>query len=478
MKHIRTKLWLGTMVLVGIIILLLWLFQIVFLEKFYSVLEINEVTKSANLLTDKIEELDDIKLINESDTIIELVDSLVNEKQISIWLMEDANQTIFQRISGNNANIPNVLKEAIIEGAFDALAGKTTKKQVIHPKFGYEFVVITMPVYHGSTITNTLSFAFPMAQVKDTVFILKRQLIIIIIILLLVSALLSFTLSKSFTKPILDISKVAKSYESGNFNSRVKSAGNDEIGQLAERMNHMGEALIRNERLQKEIIANVSHELRTPLTLIRGYAETLRDVTGENKEKREKQLGVIIDESERLSQLVEDILNLSRLESGAINITMEVFSLKDMLIGIRERYLLKNENIMLELRGVDTLQDNVIGDSKRIEQVFYNLINNAIRHTKDNKPVVAELIQKKDYVRVEIIDQGEGIAQEDMKYIFERYYRGKRAQGKKESGTGLGLAIVKSILELHKAPYGVESERHVGSTFWFELKKENSHTFL
>ena len=236
----------------------------------------------------------------------------------------------------------------------------------------------------------------------------------------------------------------------------------------------MGEALERNDLLQKELVANVSHELRTPLTLIRGYAETLRDVTGDNPVKREKQLGVIIEETERLGRIVEDILNLSQLQSGAVSFEPEAFSLNEMLSDIKERYELQQEPRSFQITGASDLQ--IYCDKKRIEQVFYNLINNALRHTKEEEPIEVRLTQDAGNVRVEVIDHGEGIAKEDLDHIFERYYKGKRSDGKKSSGTGLGLAIVKSILEMHQVSYGVESELGQGTTFWFELNKDKSHT--
>jgi signal transduction histidine kinase len=285
----------------------------------------------------------------------------------------------------------------------------------------------------------------------------------------MVSAVISFLLSKNFADPISKISKLAESYTTGHYSARLASSGNDEIGQLAVRMNDMGEALERNDLLQKELIANVSHELRTPLTLIRGYAETLRDVTGDNPIKREKQLGVIIEETERLGLIVEDIINLSQLQSGVVSFEPEVFSLNEMLSNIKERYELQQEP--RSFRILATSEQKVFADIKKIEQVFYNLINNAMFHTKENQPIEVRLTPDKGKVRVEVIDHGEGIAKEDLDHIFDRYYKGKRSDGKKGIGTGLGLSIVKSILVIHQVSYGVESELGKGTTFWFELNK-------
>lgn len=130
----------------------------------------------------------------------------------------------------------------------------------------------------------------------------------------------------------------------------------------------------------------------------------------------------------------------------------------------------------LDLVGVSELEENLLGDKDSIQQVFYNLIGNAFRHSRANQSVVVAAMPNEKTVRIEVRDRGEGIAEEDIEHVFERYYKGKRTDGKKGDGTGLGLAIVKSILDMHQVPYGVESKLGEGTVFWFELEKENSHT--
>jgi len=148
----------------------------------------------------------------------------------------------------------------------------------------------------------------------------------------------------------------------------------------------------------------------------------------------------------------------------------------EMLDHIRERYEYSSETRTFLMEGVKELPNNLIGDKRRIEQVFYNLINNAFRHTIETDMVSIHAVSEKDWVLIKIIDTGEGISKEDLQHIFERYYKGKRLDGRKENGTGLGLAIVKSILQMHQVDYGVESKIGEGTTFWFKLKQDNSHT--
>lgn len=474
MKSIRAKLWLGMMILVGSIMLLLWLFQIVFLEKFYSVLELREVMKNANTIIGEIENLEDMDETNETSQITDMIDDFVFEKQLSLEVIDTSYRVVYQNSTATNANSPGIMKEEINNASKTAISGIEFKQEVTHPKFGYQFMIIGVPIYHNQIVQGAMVITVPMASVDDTANILKKQLIMIMGILLLVSLLISFRLSKKFADPISKISRQAESYASGQYTQRINDVGDDEIGQLAKRMNMMGEALARNEILQKELIANVSHELRTPLTLIRGYAETLRDISGNNPDKREKQLGIIIEESERLNRIVEDILNLSQLQAGAVVLEPESFSLNEMLLQIKEHYELQKETQTIQISGASELKNNLLADKKKIEQVFYNLITNALRHTKEEVLVEIQITEKVGAIKIEVRDKGEGIAKEDLNHIFERYYKGKSADGKKSNGTGLGLAIVKSILEMHQVPYGVESELGKGTTFWFELNKDVS----
>lgn len=476
MKSIRTKLWAGMMVLVVIVIMLLFLFQIVFLERFYSGMELIEVEKNAKNIAEEIQKLEDIDMVSSSKAVKEIIDQLSYQKQLEIQIADSNGNEIYKTSPVGGTSPPGIMiRDGIAECISKALKGEETSKEMIHHRFGNKFVIIGIPIYMRNNIEGALAVVFPMASVDDTAEILKKQLIIITAILFLVSMGISSILSKSFTKSILYVSQTAECYTHGDFEKRLPNLGNDEIGQLAQRMNQMGEALSKNERLKKELISNVSHELRTPLTIIRGYAETLRDLTGDNPEKREKQLGIIIKESQRLGNIVEDILSLSKLQSGADNLKLETFLINEMLENISKIYLNNKEGRTFEVLGDPDVEYEVVGDKSKIGQVLYNFISNAIRHTSPEDKIEVRLVDEGKFVRIEVRDTGDGISKEDIDHIFERYYKGKQKDEKKYTGTGLGLAIVKSILEMHDSKYGVESEVGQATVFWFELPKFNYH---
>lgn len=475
MKSIRTKLWAGMMVMVGLVIILIFLFQIVFLEKFYSGMEVIQVEKNVKTILTEIQKIEELNLVADSDLLKELMEKLSYQKHLTIQIVDPKGNMVYKTTTESFNISQGMVSSGISEAVSGALDGQSSNREIIHPKFGNKFIIIGRPVYMKNNVEGALVVTFPMASVDDTAEILKKQLIIITAILFFVSIGISSALSKSFANPILKISQTAESYTHGDFEKRLPKFDDDEIGQLAERMNQMGEALSKNEILKRELISNVSHELRTPLTIIRGYAETLRDLTGDNPEKREKQLEVIIEQSQRLGNMVEDILSLSKLQSGAEVLKPEEFSVYEMVENIRRMYGINKEKRDIYIKRDLENEYYVIGDKGMIEQVIHNFMTNAFRHTSQDDKIEIRLIDSGGLVRIEVKDTGEGIPKEAIDHIFERYYKGSQKDEKKYTGTGLGLAIVKRIMEMHGSRYGVESELGQGAMFWFELPKSDYH---
>jgi signal transduction histidine kinase len=276
------------------------------------------------------------------------------------------------------------------------------------------------------------------------------------------------------TRHILKIKEVAESISRGNFGVKLNLARDDEIGELADTIDYMSEELSKVEQLRKDLIANVSHELRTPLSLIRGYAETIKDVSGEDAEKREKGLNIIIDESERLGNIVDDILSLSQLQSGNFKLNREEVFISRAIKDIARKFevLITEKKIEFVFKSLD--EAKVLADRRKLEQVIYNLVGNAINYTPEGGAVEIKVDVINTLFRVSIWNSGKGISSAEIKNIWERYYRTENNDNNNSStstsiaiGTGLGLAIVKSILEAHNFEYGVESIEGEGTTFWF-----------
>ena len=219
--------------------------------------------------------------------------------------------------------------------------------------------------------------------------------------------------------------------------------------------------------MQNELIANISHDLRTPLTLIEGYAEAMRDLPDENTPEN---MQVIIDETRRLSTLVNSVLDLHTVRSKLGSIECRKYCLTDSIRGSMARYAKLTEQDGYHIVFEPTEDVTVCADEMQVQQVIYNLINNALTYTGPDKTVTVYQRIYQDTVRIEVRDSGEGISEEDLPFIWDRYYRGSKPHRRARIGSGLGLSIVKNILESHGIAYGVSSVSGEGSTFWFELK--------
>ena len=307
-----------------------------------------------------------------------------------------------------------------------------------------------------------------LAQITTAAEVLRAILGPVALILLVLDLLLAILFSRWFTNPIRKLSNGAQEIASGNYDVQIKVERHDEIGRLAEDFNHKAAEVKRSAQLEKDILANVSHDLRTPLTLIKGYAETVRDLTGSDDAKRTEQCSIIVDETNRLSTLVNSVMELSKVQSGAERPNLVDFDMSDLCFEVAGRYdaLCDKNHWQLDLQANEPCP--VSADPAMMERVMHNLLGNAFHHIGADGVVVLRAIPQEKGCRIEIEDHGPGIPPEDLPYIFDRYYRARQDSGR--TGTGLGLSITKAILQQHGFAFGVDSAVGRGSTFWFEMK--------
>ncbi|MDE7297003.1 MAG: HAMP domain-containing histidine kinase, partial [Clostridia bacterium] len=272
------------------------------------------------------------------------------------------------------------------------------------------------------------------------------------------------------TKPVTEVTERAKELARGNYSLDFrKNYFCTEMTELSEALESARTEISKADEVQKELIANVSHDFKTPLTMIKAYASMIREISGDDKEKRDAHAQVIIDESDRLTALVGDLLDLSRLRAGMTENTSTVFNLSEDVYRVAGRfdYLTETDGYKVEVLVEEDIY--TLACRERIEQVLYNLIGNAVNYTGEDKRVRVKLYRKENCARFEVIDSGKGIPSEEVNTIWDRYYRSNSAHKRPVKGTGLGLSIVKSILLAQGCPFGVISEVGKGSCFWVEF---------
>ena len=291
------------------------------------------------------------------------------------------------------------------------------------------------------------------------------------IVLVVFALIMGYILARLISRPLKSMTASAKELAKGRYDVKFHGSEYREISELSETLNYAASELAKNDNLQKELIANISHDLRTPLTMIKGYGEIMRDIPGENTPEN---IQAIIDETTRLSELVNDLLDLSKLESGTGRFEKERFDITEAVREVLGRFEQMGAVKNYSIRFLADRNVKVEADRSMILQVIYNLVSNAVNYSGDDKFIGVEqsvFATEKDlkFVRISVTDHGEGIKKEDLALIWDRYYKVDGVHRRATAGTGIGLSIVKKVLERHGAAYGVESTVGVGSTFWFEL---------
>ncbi len=474
------KLWIYFMMFAAIILVILWLVQTVFLGNFYHIMKENDVSDMAETIIQK----------QDADDFEDTIDQLAYDNSSLIMVVDENGEilyqsdghgpgAVFQTKTGTGTNGEpeggqsiQITKSLPTPIHFNEMLHKLLTSSEDTLSYTYEedgFNGETL-VYGAKMAEEILLISTPLNPVDATTDILKTQLIYVTIIALLLGILISYFIARKLARPITKITTSAEKLAKGNYDVQFDPGDYEEIDQLAATLNYTTKELSKVETLRRELVANISHDLRTPLTMIKAYAELIRDISGDHKEKREKNIEVIIKEADRLSALVNDILELSKMQADNDAIRLQAVNLSETIYSINERFsaLVLQEQIKIELNVTPHL--SVMADPAKIERVLYNLIGNAINYVGDDRLVRVNLLDLGDRIRFEVVDSGKGIPQEEIELIWDRYYKAKTHKRSVVSN-GIGLSIVKNILDQHTLDFGIISEVEKGSTFWFEFPK-------
>ncbi len=322
-----------------------------------------------------------------------------------------------------------------------------------------------LPLYENAEMYLYVEESLTLVQTASTEMA-WRTVFIAVFVFLLTFAVAS-AVAGWLTRPLSEMTKKAKQLANGDFN--VDFHGNEygsEMRELADTLNYARDEISKTDRMQKELIANVSHDFKTPLTMIKGYAHMIAEISGNNPEKRTKHAQIIVNETDRLTSLVSDVLDLSKMRAGMDEFKPELLNLSTYLSEVLTRF-----DYLKDTQGytfVTELDEGIVTvvDEMKIGQALYNLIGNAVNYTGEDKRVYVRLKREESVARFSVTDTGAGIKHEDIPTIWERYYRFGETHKRPVGGTGLGLSIVKTVLDKHGFAYGVESEIGKGSTFY------------
>lgn len=368
-------------------------------------------------------------------------------------------------------------KQVSTEDIISVVNGNIVKKMIeIDKAHGGPVITVGVPIYIDNEVKKVVFMHSPVYEINEALKEVYKLIFISVAISLLIAILLTYYASQRISKPLAEINSITKKIASGEFKKRLNVKGNDEIGQLSESFNYMANELEKLEKMRKGFIANVSHELRSPLTLIKGYIKGLMDESLSD-DKRENYTKIIHEETERLTELINDLLDLSKMESGNYPLNIVTFDINELLRRniIKFGNKLEEKNIEVEVNfNRDPLQ--VIGEKESISQVVSNIIDNAVKfmgNNNDDKLIIStDVKENKAYISIE--DTGIGIAKHETEKIWKRFYKGDKSRSRQIKGTGLGLSIVKEIIKNHNENIWLESEVGRGTKFTFTLSLDES----
>lgn len=495
MKHekigIKWKIFIYLLGFTAVLLALLWFFQTVYLDEFYKNIKTSEIESA----------FENIETAIDDEDMTEAIEVIASSYDICILVTNMSGNELYSYEQNMQCTIHKVRHENIRYYIAMAQAGGGTYTEKIEksdeemykpdgdgkaddnmnrfesyvpdrfhnmPDLRAVESIIKVNIYEKSdgeqiaVIINSV-----ITPVDATVHTLRIQLIYISVIMIVLALLIAIIISWRISKPIIKINDSAKKLGKGDYTVKFEGNSYKEIAQLSDTLNHATCELAKAEGLQRELIANVSHDLRTPLTMITAYSEVMRDLPGENTPEN---VQVVIDEAKRLTSLVNDLLDISKLQAGVTELELKEYDLTQSIDSVLGRYSKFLEQNGYTINFEYDKHVNVVADEYKIYQVIYNLVNNAINYTGEDKSVTVCQRIIGSIVRIEVSDTGNGIAKEELENVWERYYKVDKSHKRAMMGTGLGLSIVKNILKLHNAQYGVDSEEGVGTTFWFELK--------
>ena len=456
-----------------VIFTVLWLLQTVFLQKFYNGMIIKNTVKVADKISEESRNSDITSYIDDvsrSNTILVFVTDTAGNILYSSDEYKKGHKFRNDRMEMADDHIERYDHYRELPINYDeflsAVNSSDSGEAVINNDDSY--VYGRLIDYYGYNEKAVLYLSTPLNAVGSTARIIRIQLIWVTLLSIIIAFVLALFMSKSFSKPVAQLNEKAHKLGEKDDDVDFNEGFCIELDELNTTLDSTSEKLKKNRDFQNELLANVSHDLRTPLTMIKGYAEMIRDISREDEKQCAEDVAVIVGEADRLTALVNEILEYSELQMSDSETVMNDVVLSDTVTSVADSFekLYSKEGYVFERNIADNI--HVKGNAARLQRAVYNLLDNAVRHAGEDKWTGVSLRMEKGNVIIEISDHGSGIAADELEHIWDRYYTRRQRSGKGVSG--LGLAIVKQIISQHNGICRAESVVGTGSVFSIELK--------
>lgn len=480
-RSIVGKMWLAMVILVLIVTWITGMVQTNVLKDIYYRQQIDHLSRQGRDIAGAISSGGSIR------EKISLLSDMTNNNITLVdpegFILECQGMGMNMSLSGMHANKLSIFDH---HGGFmsredfkQVLAGGSVSMRGANRLIKEEVLSVAVPVKKGGAVVGVVIISHSMADIEGQMSDILKVILNGGIGGVILATFLSLLFSRSLSRPLIQMNRVAMAMTGGDFSSKVEVRSGDEIGALAHSLNMLSSelqekiaALERLDQTRRDFVAGVSHELRTPLTIIQGYAEALQDDVPDSEAERQECVDGIVEESGRLKRLVSDLLDLRRIESGRESIDLCEFDATPVLTGTVDRMqsLADQKDIVLSLAIPEELPP-IQANPDRLEQIMINLIENAVRFTPTGGKVQVRALPGNGFVRISVTDAGPGIPAGELDLIWEKFYKVDKSRSRHEGGgTGLGLAIVKRLVENMGGMVGVESAPGQGTTFFFTLK--------
>ncbi|MCL4439059.1 MAG: cell wall metabolism sensor histidine kinase WalK [Firmicutes bacterium] len=480
------KLWFATALLVLLTLGIATLTQLWLLQKTYYRQQVDRLLDGAGDTAGAIAE------DSRTEAVYSQLDGLAGSLQATAFLLNTEGQIIYSTRGGGWSRgmmhgmgmgpqgFGHGMWERFSQVDMDeVLAGRSVVYRGLHPMFKTEVITVAVPIEKDRSVIGAVAVSTPLQPIDANLRALQGVSLYSLLFGLLLAALFSWLLSRSLSRPLLQMQDVARSMARGDYSKRVRISGDDEIGLLADSLNTLSRELEEKINLLRQVdetrrdfVASVSHELRTPLTIIQGNAEALLDRVIEDPAKQREYLNNILEETLRLRRLANELLDLRKIETGEVNFYKERVDAAGIFTGVVQRmqWLAEEKQIQLRLETPEQAVP-VEADPDRLGQILINLIENALCFSPGGGEVFVKLMEGKHEMIAEVRDNGPGIPESEQKFIWDKFYKVDKSRSRSVSGTGLGLAIVKQLVELHGGTVTLSSKPGQGTTFRFTIPK-------